>query len=438
MGLRRVLQVVAVWFAVAWSAGPFLDDAALQLKVLDYIATMDSENVHPSHRALAIYHLGSPSHDDSIDVAENNVKLFMSAVKQHSGNSTYRAFYVFNVVNAHANPLFAHRLPDLPNVAYRRGYHHTMGDLMSLVHTVTLIGEGILNKFAMIMYLHSGTRGPFYNRQNGEWWKHFMEPMKENPKLGMIGPTISCDTTPHMQSYTMVTKVDVAVAIAKDSNFKKATRKRGPTANLQQMLTNAALTLGYQLSSIYDRYARGLQVFNGTCGVGTANSIYFAANPTSWCESTPNKLLFLRWGGAPMRVRGYYCQNVIDSVRARTLEIAYEEKHLSVQYVLPETMYGAPWYSATKDYDLEVWRDRSVVQQDLNTRPRGGTAYPSKVCLVVRTSIAHGDKATAKSRVVPMNLRLFIASKSSACCLHALFYPGCALLRARSVVPWRP
>eukprot|EP01032_Pedospumella_encystans_P022417 gene22417-25395_t len=359
----------------------------------------NGRSVPATQRSLVIYRLGEITEVESLDVIENNIKIFSAAVQSHSATASHQAFYIFRVVGGKANKLARHLPLNLTNVALTRCAANTMHDLTAHVHTVHMLGEAIISKFHSVLFLSHEARGPFEDRENGAWWNRIVSVFNSFPNVGVLGSSISCEFAPHVQSHALALRSDAAVRILLKSQIK---------GMLETGLTTTALKLGYNISSLIYQRRWNETVFTGECRHEKGNYPMYDANPSSWCDVQPEDALFMKWGGAPLSLRGYYCQQTIDNIRAATLKIA--EADQTVHLALPETIFGGQLYALSKEYDLERWNDRFVQHLKFNSLSRGGQE-PQKVCFLVRTAIMHGRNAVGNNtNRVRMDLNLFIST----------------------------
>ena len=415
-------------------ANPFVDDYGLQLKVIQKIAKYDAENITISQRCLVVYYIGSVPAEDSMDVIVNNVKLFVSAMQSHSETAKNRAFYIFRVVGGGENTLIKH-LPLTSNNAAFMKCAPGSSDLFTHINTVAVLGDTIMSKFQSVVFLNEEARGPFEGRRNGEWLKAFTAVFETTPNIGMVGPLISCEIAPHVQTHVFAMRSSVALEVFSEFNPRKPAGRRNRAKHLEISFTTEILNMGYNITSLFYKRRFDKEVFGGQCISGEGNSMQYKSNPTSWCDIKPRDALFMKWGGPPLRIKGYYCQDTIESIRKATVGIALAEPYLDL--VLPETVYGGRLHALHKEYDEEEWRDRTTqplrayppvpvpAAQDqaagaststVLALPAGKVAVPTlpppppvqKVCLLVRTALMHGRAASNSTRNVRMDLDLLI------------------------------
>lgn len=283
-----------------------------------------------------------------------------------------------------------------------------MKELMAHIQTVSVIGADIVTKFHSVVFLSHDARGPFEGRDNGEWLQRISSMFTSHPLVGLLGATISCEITPHVQSHAFAMRSRAAVQVFEEFSAHTVSGRHNRASHLETSLSSIAVQMGYRLSSLAYERQWGEPEFVGRCIASKGNYPQYNTNPTSWCNIRPEDALFAKWGGPPLSVRGYFCQENINNIHAATLKIA-ESEH-SVHLALPETIFGGSLYALTKEYDLERWNDQSLKRVKFNSLSRGGET-PQKVCFLVRAASMHGKSAAKGSTTVHMDLDLFITSK---------------------------
>ena len=336
----------------------FLSDSEVQLRVLQEISAYNKEKIPIDKRSLSVYYLPSAvSADDSIDIIKNNLKVFVGAVLSHKRTAKHQAFYIFCIGGGEDNILNQYLPYNATNVAFiKTSIAHN--DLFSHIHMVSLLGETIISKFHSVLFINQDVRGPFVDRVNGEWWKHFIDIMDENPSVALVGPLISCEMAPHVQTHVFAMRSDAVLEIFSEFNPRSSAGKRNRAKHIETTITAETRALGYDVSSIYYKNQFNKTVFDGSCPTREGNTAQYKSNPTSWCDVRPNETVFVKWGGLPLRIRGYYCQSTVEEIQRETARIAESEAQL--QLSLPETLYGGKLHLLHKEYDQEIWRDRNV------------------------------------------------------------------------------
>jgi len=383
-----------------------VNETTIQMRVKEELKLWDEGSVPLSRRSIVVYHLGELSNEESIDVAENNVKVFTAAVLAHTNSAHHRAFYIFRVVGGKRNVLARHLPLGSPNSVISKCSHHSR-DIMAQINTIHVLGTEVVDKVHSLLFVNHDARGPFEGRENGAWWDRITNIFNTYPQVGLIGATISCEITAHVQSHAIAVRAKAAWSIFEEFDPSTPTGKRNRAAHPEIALSSVAIAKGYKLSSLaYERHWKEPE-YVGRCISSKGNYQLYNANPTSWCDIRPDEALFTRWGGPTLSLRGYYCQKHIDNIHEATMKIA-ESEH-SVHLALPETIFGGPLYALSKEYDLERWNDKSLKRVKYNSLPRGGET-PQKVCFLVRAAWMHGKNATKRANSVQMDLDLFITT----------------------------
>lgn len=385
----------------------FIDDASLQLKVLHAISAFDKSDVPLKRRSLAIYAIDPMVPENSPDIWENNVKMFASVVLSHSRKAKHQAFYVFCVVGGDSHALSKYLPYSAPNTAFIKapGVH---GDLQAHISTIATLGDTIVSKFSSVLFLNQDARGPFEGRKDGKWWSRFVSTFDKNPSIGMVGSMISCEIGPHVQTHAFAMRSEVALEVFSEFNPRRAAGKKNKARHLETSISAETINLGHSISSLYYQRRFNRTVFSGGCVTQEGNSAAHRSNPTSWCDVQPQDALFMRFGGHPLRIRGYYCQGVLDAIAQATEKIAGAEPAL--QLVQPETIYGGKFHELYKEFNTEQWRDHNVSLLTSASAAVPGL-HADKVCLLVRTSSMHGRAAANSTRLALTDLKQLVRSK---------------------------
>lgn len=408
---------IAVLCATIWRTafGLFVDEFGLQLALLKQIVKLEAKNVSVQHRSLAIYYLDKVQMENSPDVVENNVKLFASAVSSHDEKADHQALYIFCVVGGAKNPL-SKLLPfDAPNALFI-GLSNVHYDLLAHIHTISVLGDNTVSKFDSIFFLNQDARGPFEDRLHGKWWQRIVSVFQQNPTVGIVGPMISCEISPHVQTHAFAMRPEVALEVFHEFNPRRIAGKRNKNRHIETSISEEVVNLGHSLTSLYYQRYFNRTIFTGDCVVREGNNAFHRSNPTSWCNVSPEDALFMRFGGAPLRIKGYYCQDTLKLIAQATEQIALAEPAL--QLIVPETIYGGHFYALHKEYNAEIWKDRTASPLSTSANEKND----NNVCLLVRTYGMHGQAALNNTRVVGTGLKQLIQSKFSYACDCCMFF----------------
>jgi hypothetical protein len=51
----------------------------------------------------------------------------------------------------------------------------------------------IYTQVQAVLFLNPEARGPFKDREGGQWWKHLLTPLTNAPQLALLGAQVLCD-----------------------------------------------------------------------------------------------------------------------------------------------------------------------------------------------------------------------------------------------------
>jgi hypothetical protein len=287
-------------------------------------------------------------------------------------------------------------------------------DLDTHLRTLQVLGSNVTDKFSTVIFTNQGVRGPLIKRENGEWLGEFQKLMSAH-NVALVGPTLSCEVSPHVQTHMFAIRTSIIPLIMEDMKVKMtATYKswQDLIASLEVGLTGVVMTAGYNVSSFLHR-SRGQPYFS-KCLTYTGPPNRFDQNPTGWCGVAAEDLIFVKWGGEPMRTPGMVCNSSLLHMEDILETMAANEPHL--QLIIPEVMMGGPMYPLFKEYANEAWIDRHP--------PLVGTApSANKVCFLVRVlrptpQLAEYDNPN--TWLINKELKLLITSKYCNILIHIL------------------
>jgi hypothetical protein len=149
--------------------------------------------------------------------------------------------------------------------------------------------------------LNCGARGPYYSFKRNPptpnllWLIRFISPLKGDVK--MAGTTISCEVSPHVQSYAM--SVDAVGAKILIDLWQSVSTDTNSASKLQQIAmfevgaSSAILSKGYNIASLDSRYAgRDFRQKGVKCDPEFSNRVHPThLNPTVCRTDTANPLL---------------------------------------------------------------------------------------------------------------------------------------------------
>jgi hypothetical protein len=401
--------------------------------VLSYIENWNENAVPVKGRVLVVYHVGAATIEASLEASVNNLKLFTAAVNSHLLTSKLRAYYIFNVVGGNASWAMKENL--LPTHLKNVLVLSSSSDkeyLRSHIDIVQNLGTKVMSMVQTVVFLSDHVRGPFSDRINGQWLQVITGLFEENSRLGILGSLVSCEIAPHVQTHMFSARSSILADVFQKllasqsaaSAISTSIQTPSPVLNSNQLLditfTRIVTKLGYQVTSILNARRFNNTVFHGTCrrkrklptgsttSSATLEAVAVHSNPLTWCDLDPVLAMFVPWGGVFLKVRGFYCDDMVQAILTNTIQIALAEPATNVS--LPETIYGGPQYGLYREYNAEQWRDRSIAH--IQEHPIVMDPPDSKVCILVRTSLMHGAAATNRLPTVSVSIDNFIHCKN--------------------------
>ena len=147
-----------------------------------------------------------------------------------------------------------------------------------------------LQKYKYFIFMNSSIRGPFFppyflqlvlqNKLNNYYWYSIFT-RKLNEQVKLVGPTISCETVPHVQTYLFATDF-VGLKILLQPGRHGATSDEGifgcyptkdhATINSELPSSNRILGAGYGIDSLLTKYQR----------------VNFSSPTNLWCNQNKN------------------------------------------------------------------------------------------------------------------------------------------------------
>lgn len=394
---------------------------ATMVKFDSELQQYERDRVKVENRNLVIFHVGDLGQfSNSLDIAMNNLKIFLGAVELHSRTAAHKAFYLFNVIDDY-NPLLSLIPTSKPNVGLLK-WTMANSDLDVHLRTLKILGRNITDRFGSVIFTNQGVRGPLIKRKNGEWLGEFQNLLHSN-NVGLVGPTLSCEVSPHVQTYMFALQTKLVPEILSQMRQNMTTQfSSWPEliAALEVGLTGVVLRAGYNVSSfLYNN--RGHPYFSsGKCLVYTGPPNRFDKNPTGWCGVTPEEMVFLKWGGEPMRTRGFICNTTVLRMENILEELTINEPQMKL--TVPEALMGGPMYPLLKEYAAEAWIDRHPIPASK------AVATSPKVCFLARVTNIKPDRMPHEnpySRLMNKDIELFVTSKFSALQMRFRFHHQC-------------
>lgn len=361
-------------------------------KLTRFLQHLDQLNVPIEDRSFIIYYIDTVDHRESLEVASNNLRIFNSSIVHDyhvtaEGEKVRTNFYWFSIVGGIDNVLRPYIPLDQENVA-EADWTLSPGDMFNHFRTLGLFKHTLETKFGSILFTNSFVRGPLVHRRNGDWIKQIRSLLFSN-NVGLIGPTISCEFAPHVQTYAfMIRNSMIPIILSEYTIFRKFDDAQALQRRYEVGLSEVILKSGYNISSLLTvkrgatTTASAETVFDGHCL--TKPSSAKTADPTMWCDVRPADVMFVPWGGSFLRDPDFCDEK--KKIMTETLQTIHHEEQGDLPLILSETLIGGGLQHLFKDYEREMQRDALA----LSNRPTIKVEELShRVCFLVRTAAMH-------------------------------------------------
>lgn len=405
-------------------------DAAMS-KLGACIKGWNAKYVKMEHRNLVIYNVEDvDASENSIEVTTNNLRMFVAAVMLHGAKSTNQAFYLFNFIGE-PNQL-SKEVPVRPNVASVR-WKVSSSDLYTHLRTLQVFRPELISNFSAVFFTGTGVRGPVIYNRDGEWLGEYRK-LLDYQDVGMVGATVSCRGVPHVQTHFFGLRLAlVPVIISEVLRYESVLPWKPALEYFSTELSAAVLRANYQLSSKLSERRLQQVVFDRNCTSSGEFAVpsSFSWEYRSWCELEAQDVIFVRWGGEPLgsdTADRYLCDKAIDmnDLSAGKMEDTMVDIANSVpglQFILPEGIHGGLLYDLFKQYRMEMWKDRKIVNHDSNAlvaavhSSNSKQQEDSKVCFLIRASIRDDPQRVVRSKpeMKEMDLASLIQCKLQFC-----------------------
>jgi hypothetical protein len=185
-----------------------LDIAVNKLK--EFTLTNQNRNVAIQNRTLVILHVGMVDKDSSVEVFINNLKILNYSIALDNENS--QNFYWLNIFKGSQNNLNDFLPSNNQWNVVRMEWPTTPLEILTRMRTLQFLSENntLTNHFGSVLFLNDGARGPMAFRENGEWVTQFRKLLfNGQDRIGIAGPLLSCEISPHLQSHTLIMRTEV-------------------------------------------------------------------------------------------------------------------------------------------------------------------------------------------------------------------------------------
>ena len=236
--------------------------------------------------------------------AESNVQYLdnLHYFVQHGVRATQPVDYFFILQQVGGKPVDETRLPTLPSNARYIQHENKCMDIGTMGW---FLSQNITNttQYKYFFLMNSSIRGPFFPPHSEnlviQWYEIFIRRLTDEVKL--VGSTINCAVSPHVQSYVVVTdRVGFAILTSNTSQvFKCHGSYVDAVHNGEIALSRTILSANYQIASLQSKYQGWdfRQPENNGCNKG-ADPI-FHDKAVDGISHDPFELIFIKYKGDP-------------------------------------------------------------------------------------------------------------------------------------------
>lgn len=343
-------------------------------KLASFLETMERRQVPLTGRSLVVFHVGRVDARNSLDIVLNNIRIFHAAARSDSSSGI---FYLYNVIDTE-NLL----LREINASASNTGlclWSASPSDMYTHLRTMSLFNS-TLRSFGSLFFMNNGVRGPLLLRSAGQWIEPFRR-LLFNDHVGIVGPVLSCEFAPHIQTHFFGIRSALAEVLVQEYSVFRSFKTWHAIVRYYEIATTEAVQrAGYNISSLL--YSKRLRqpYFKRRClAPAKISNDRTDNNPSRWCHIAEEEVIFQKWGGEMLRTNGFVCEATKDRMKLSLLRMANDMPSLGLE--VPENLRGGSQVDLFKQYEQEMFRETL-----LSVRKRKKKKYHDKVCLLVRTS----------------------------------------------------
>jgi len=211
------------------------------------VATGTSPSVDKRERVLVLY-VWAELDKQSL----GNLEFFV----RHAVHQSQPADYYFILQKINKKEVDEKRLPLLPPNAHYIQHENECYDIGTFGW---FLSQNITNTtlYKYFIFMNSSVRGPFfvpYFEQLGIWWFHIFT-SRLTDQIKLVGPSISCERKPHVQSYLMVTdQVGFTLLTNQTGIFRCHANYTNAVDYGEVAASQLILHANYQIASLQSKY----------------------------------------------------------------------------------------------------------------------------------------------------------------------------------------
>lgn len=345
-----------------------------------------------AQRNLVIYHVEDIGiNDNAFDLTVNNLKVFLAALLHHveSASAEQHAFYWFNVAALTDNPMKALLPTHLPNVA-AADWVYSSSAFNSFIHTLPRVAEVATVLVSAVFASSTGVRGPLLQFEDGMWLAEYRQ-LLDAHDVGLVGPIINCEGTPHVQNHMFAIRAAAIPAVVQELQNYNNIKTYVPIEDyFREHLTTAVMTANFRVAALNEARRAGRGYFSGEC-------IVPPGPVTSKCRVDPKEVLFLRWSGESQGGKGFLCGKGIAMTERNAHEVRSYSRAVAAS-ILPSGKKLPPSLLPELPEARTGWQMHEEFSHEAALRPTHSstaeTALREHVCFWVQVGRGHDATQT--------------------------------------------
>jgi hypothetical protein len=157
-------------------------------------------------------------------------------------------------------------------------------------------------------------------RQNAAWLRTFTELLRPEQGIMAAGPQVSCELMPHLQTHMYIVAAPVLPLLTAYQLAIGSREQRTRNFYIEHVevgMSQFLLHAGYRIASLPSSNKPSTSsdgVWDGTCKT--------KRNPNAACDLSPERSVFVKYGGQMMRKKAF-CAQTVQAVQAATLRLVH-------------------------------------------------------------------------------------------------------------------
>jgi hypothetical protein len=435
---------------------PPFDTLQLPLKKLyAFVASLDERKIPKSRRTFISYYVSPVESKSSTEVVMNNELIFNSSMSYDSSPQSTNFYWIHSVFSSESNvKQFLHPF-SWNSVVVESPWH--VKEQLSHNRVLQLLNNYLVKHFGSVFFLNNEVRGPLIqyatpsvpsyvlalsssvasspplpvvSTSTSHWLDEFRSLLfHPNENIGIVGSLLVCESSgSYIKTNAYLLKTDLIPSIldafeALDNidSYHAYSRK------YPLFLSSLIRSKGYNISSLLYSKRLNVTAFNGHCLVHPDQvKDHRLADPSKWCDITPDEVIFFEYGGDLLKLPGVLCEDILEMMKFHLIQYSSDFNRFNTKQLhIPETIYSGIRYQLYHQYEKEIFADYlygfnflpSPDSEDSSTTGSSSLVSPlsfktttsvphsylrslspvpkenkNKICFLVRTAKMHGNK----------------------------------------------